>query len=65
MVMVAAFAGFGTFLGLAIFVVVAKGAAFNMVEYGAAYGTMLTGLGFAYKLKLDAQTKASATPEAK
>lgn len=60
MIMLCAFAGFAVFLVLQAHVVVWKGAAFDAVQYGIAYGSMLTGLGIAFKLKLDAQTKAAA-----
>ncbi len=63
MIMVAAFAGFATFLGLEIHSVVFKGAAFDMIQYGTAYGVMLAGLGVAFKMKLDAQTKAETAPK--
>lgn len=61
MIMVCAFAGFATFLGLEIHSTVFKGVVFDMIQYGTAYGVMLTGLGIAFKLKLDSQTKAANT----
>ncbi len=64
MIMVCAFAGFATFLGLEIHSAVWKAVPFDMIQYGTAYGVMLTGLGVAFKLKLDSQSKAGAVDKA-
>lgn len=51
------------FLGLSIYVVVVKGAAWNGTDFGIGFGTMQTTFGVAFKLKRDAQTKPLAGEE--
>lgn len=48
------------YLGLYVYVTVAKGQPFNATDFGIGFGTMQTAFGFSFKLKRDAQVKPMA-----
>ncbi len=57
---VVAFIGVLVYLGLYIYVTVAKSQPFNATDFGTGYGIMQTAFGLAFKLKRDAQVKPMA-----